>query len=84
MKKIENIYEVGYVNEVDRQNYKIDLNKPYTIVCGCIGVGKSSYIKIMKQYNPDMQYLEVGRLETVMMYVRKMASNIIEINRRLY
>ena len=78
------IYTVGFYSEVDRKNYQIDITKPYTIVSGNIGSGKSTYIEAMKKYNPKMQYLEVGDVMTVDMYVRTRADFIIDIRRYNY
>lgn len=78
--KNKDIYIVGNRFEVDRNNFKIDLNKPYIIVCGKKAVGKSVYIEAMKNNYNDIQYLEVQRIDQVHIRVREKALKIVEIN----
>lgn len=78
------IYTVDNVYSVDRKNFQIDITKPYTIVSGNVGSGKSTYIEAIKKFNPEMQYLEVGDIVTVDMYVRTKADFIIDIRRYNY
>lgn len=73
------IYTVNNGYDVDRQNFIVDTRRPYIIICGAIGVGKSAYIKAMKVHNPDMQYLKIGNIDTVYKYVINKAIKIIEI-----
>ena len=72
-------YEVGNEDEVDRQNYKIDLNKPYIIVCGDRGIGKSVYINVMRKFNSEIQYLELQSLNNIYTFVINNALKIISI-----
>ena len=38
-------------------------NVPYIIVIGPLGIGKSSYCKIMSSYDGEIQYFSVQRLD---------------------
>lgn len=66
-------------SDVDTQIIEIDLNKPYTIVSGTRGAGKSTYIKAMKKFNLEMQYIEVQDAKIIDRYVLKNADNVINI-----
>lgn len=63
---------------------KVKLNKPYKIVCGVIGVGKTTFIESMKIYDPHMQYIEVINELELPVHVRLNAVEIIHIERMRY
>jgi len=64
----------------DIEFYKIPIEKikPYVIVCGVIGIGKTSYINAMKQYD-ERKYFEVQNIMYVSKLYRDNADQIIEI-----
>lgn len=59
----------------------IDMNKPYTIVFGDKGVGKTTYIEGVKLYDQKMQFVEIQDLNQLPSSIREYAENIICIMR---
>ncbi len=55
------------------------LLKPYVLVVGCIGVGKTAYIEGMKQYDTKRNYIEIQNLNGVALKVREQADQIVLI-----
>ena len=53
--------------------------KPYVLVVGCIGVGKTAYIEGMKQYDKKRNYIEIQNLHGVDLKVREQADQIVLI-----
>lgn len=53
--------------------------KPYVLVVGCIGSGKSTYIKGAKTWDKTRKYFSIGSLTEVSMKVRKHADQIIKL-----
>jgi recombinational DNA repair ATPase RecF len=75
-KSLENHFDESGLNY---KNELIQLEKPYTIVTGHRGIGKTSYIKALAVYNKSMQYLEVQRHRLLTRVARDNAVAIIEI-----
>lgn len=57
----------------------IQSGKPYWIVYGERGIGKTLFIKALKEVNPDIIYVEVQRLFEVDIRFCKKASKIIHL-----
>lgn len=57
----------------------INLTKPFTIIIGKRGIGKTVFIESMQKFNPDMQYVEAQQLCLINKNILKMASKVIEI-----
>ena len=55
------------------------LLKPYVLVVGCIGVGKTAYIEGMKQYDTKRNYIEIQNLNAVALKIREQADQIVLI-----
>lgn len=66
------------------ENRNIDTTKPYWIVAGAIGTGKSVYIEAMRLKKPHMQFLETQRLEILPREIKKNAAKIILIREVYY
>ena len=60
-------------------NIPIETLKPYVLVVGGIGSGKSTYIAGAKTWDNKRRYFSVGSLEVVPIKVRKHADQIIKI-----
>lgn len=54
-------------------------HRPYWIVIGKRGIGKSLYIEAMRKVMPDTKFLEVQRLCELDNTVKRRADKIIEI-----
>ena len=57
----------------------IDLTKPFTIVIGKRGIGKTVFIESMQKFNPAMQYVEEQQLYVIRKDILKLATKVIEI-----
>lgn len=61
-------------------NNLIDFAKPYMIVTGNVGAGKTTYIKAMAVHMPDMQFYEYcGAILNIPTHIAKGATKIISI-----
>ncbi len=56
-----------------------NINKPFIIVVGEKGIGKTTYIEAMKKHSSYMQYVEVQNLYDVDRRTLLRANHIIEI-----
>ena len=53
--------------------------KPYVLVVGCIGVGKTAFIEGIKKYDTKRTYIEIQNLNGVALKVREQADQIVLI-----
>lgn len=58
---------------------KINIKKPYIIVEGIMGIGKTIFIEAMREYDSKMQYVETQNVLYLPVNVRLNASKIIRI-----
>jgi len=67
------------INNIIEENRTIYTDKPYWIVSGAIGIGKTVYIEAMRLKMPNMQFLEVQRLEIIPNRIKVGAKKIITL-----
>lgn len=76
------IFEKKYRKNILLLDYsldKINIKKPYTIVEGRIGIGKTIFIESMREYDSKMQFVETQNVLYLPINVRLNASKIIRI-----
>ena len=56
------MYIIDDYNYINGESKDYDPAFPHIIVVGCLGVGKSSYCKIMSGYDRDVNYISVQSL----------------------
>ena len=77
---VDNLNDYLWLCKTKDENHRIiDLLKPYIIVVGKIGIGKTIYIKNMAKLTKGITYIEVQYLPSIPMLYRVNAHKIIEI-----